>query len=100
MKYACHRCVTISVCTCMSGMTVLISSSNSKPCRKPVAVYVAKYDYDNMAENHLSFRKGEIMYVTDQSDEGWWLAKSWNGEQTGYVPSNYLAKWNTLNAEE
>ena len=68
--------------------------------RKPVAAYVAKYDYDNRAQNHLSFRKGEIMYVTDQSDEGWWLAKSWNGEQTGYIPSNYVAKWQTLSAEE
>ena len=62
--------------------------------------FVAKHEFASKTDEELGFKKGELLYVLDTSDGGWWFAKSKYSGQEGYVPSNYLTKCNLLEAEE
>eukprot|EP01137_Pigoraptor_chileana_P009370 Opistho-2@57494 len=63
-----------------------------KPVSKPgkVQAYKASFDYKAMQPDELSFSEGDILYVFDKSDPGWWRAKC--GDREGLVPSNYIAE--------
>uniref|UniRef100_V9KDF7 Tyrosine-protein kinase n=1 Tax=Callorhinchus milii TaxID=7868 RepID=V9KDF7_CALMI len=64
-------------------------------------VYVALFDYAARTEDDLSFLAGDQLQVIDQSLETWWLAKSLKPGRTrqGYIPSNYVALDNSIEAE-
>lgn len=65
------------------------------------SLYVALYDYDARTHEDLSFKKGEILEVNkDDLSNDWWRARSRNTGKEGFVPSNYLALQQTLEAEE
>ena len=61
---------------------------------------VAKYDYKNLMDDHLNFKKGDLMYIINTEDEDWWYAQLKDTDTEGYIPSNYVAKWKSLDAEE
>ena len=63
-------------------------------------VFVGKHDYDSRTDDQLSFRKGDLMYVISMDNEGWWFARSKDTGREGYIPSNYVAEWESLDAEE
>ena len=63
-------------------------------------LYVGKYDYDRRADDDLGFKKGDLMYILHTNDEDWWMAHSKETGKEGFIPSNYVAKWKTLEAEE
>ena len=63
-------------------------------------LYVGKYDYDRRADDELSFKKGDLMYILHTDDEDWWMARSKETGKEGYIPSNHVAEWKTLEAEE
>ncbi|KAL8182122.1 UNVERIFIED_CONTAM: hypothetical protein K2H54_044414 [Gekko kuhli] len=63
------------------------------------AIVVALYAYDGLHEDDLSFKKGEKMAVLEEHGE-WWKAKSLVTKKEGFIPSNYVAKVNTLETEE
>jgi len=46
------------------------------------------YDYDAQADTELSFKEGDIFYVTLQDDSGWWYATI--DDKQGFVPENYV----------
>jgi len=46
------------------------------------------YDYDATCETELSFKEGDIFYVTLQDDSGWWYATI--DDKQGFVPANYV----------
>lgn len=61
----------------------------------------ALYDYDARADDDLSFKKGDLLYLLDDSDTDWWFAKHANPNYSntkveGYVPRNYVAKEDSL----
>ncbi|XP_034981080.1 tyrosine-protein kinase Lyn isoform X1 [Zootoca vivipara] len=60
---------------------------------------VALYPYDGIHEDDLSFKKGEKMKILEEHGE-WWRAKSLLTKREGFIPSNYVAKVNTLETEE
>ncbi|KAF2985146.1 hypothetical protein EK904_007460 [Melospiza melodia maxima] len=62
-------------------------------------IVVALYPYDGIHEEDLSFKKGEKLKVIEESGE-WWRAKSLTARKEGFIPSNYVAKVNTLETEE
>nr|XP_056710259.1 tyrosine-protein kinase Lyn isoform X3 [Euleptes europaea] len=62
-------------------------------------IVVALYAYDGLHEDDLSFKKGEKMTVLEEHGE-WWKAKSLTTKKEGFIPSNYVAKVNTLETEE
>lgn len=68
-------------------------------------IFVALYDYAARTDADLSFRRGDKMEILDRSGGGWWMAKHMDpqailnrGEirDRGYVPSNFIAKYKTL----
>lgn len=64
------------------------------------AHYVALYDYGKRTEEDLSFKKGEILEVnTEDLQADWWRAKSKETGAEGFIPSNYVAPMETLEAE-
>ena len=52
----------------------------------------ALYDWDGKKENHLSFRKGDVVLVREQQ-EHWWFGEC-NG-QSGWFPSSFVALFQT-----
>ncbi|XP_010287283.1 PREDICTED: tyrosine-protein kinase Lyn-like [Phaethon lepturus] len=62
-------------------------------------IVVALYPYDGIHEDDLSFKKGEKLKVIEELGE-WWRAKSLTTRKEGFIPSNYVAKVNTLETEE
>ncbi|KHN84879.1 Tyrosine-protein kinase Fyn [Toxocara canis] len=62
-------------------------------------VLVALYAYESRAEGDLSFRKGDIMYLLDQSNSDWWYVRHSKGG-TGYVPRNFVGKQQSVESEE
>ena len=63
-------------------------------------VYICKYDYDSRTNDDLSFKRGDIMNIISADEGGWWFAHSEQSRENGYIPSNYMAESNSLDAEE
>ena len=63
-------------------------------------LYVAKYDYSSEGDKYLSFKKGELFYVFNTTEGDWWFARAKESNQDGYIPNNYVAQADTLEAEE
>ncbi|XP_077366677.1 tyrosine-protein kinase FRK [Festucalex cinctus] len=64
--------------------------------------FVALYDYSARTEQDLSFNAGDILEVLDKRADDWWFAKAITGISTskqGYIPSNYVAPVQSINAE-
>ncbi|XP_068768614.1 tyrosine-protein kinase HCK isoform X2 [Struthio camelus] len=62
-------------------------------------VVLALYDYEAMHAEDLSFQKGERLKVLEESGE-WWRAQSLATGREGFVPSNYVARVDSLETEE
>ncbi|TRY95675.1 hypothetical protein DNTS_026203 [Danionella cerebrum] len=83
------------------------SSSNSitSPHRSGVlaggvTTFVALYDYESRTASDLSFRKGERLQIVNNTEGDWWLARSLTTGESGYIPSNYVAPSDSIQAEE
>ncbi|KAG7263088.1 hypothetical protein CRUP_021769 [Coryphaenoides rupestris] len=57
-------------------------------------IVVAKWDYTAQQEQELDIRKNERLHLLDDS-KTWWRVRN-SGNQTGYVPSNYVERKNSL----
>jgi len=64
-----------------------------------VKVFVALYDYDARTDEDLSFKKGEHLEIINDTQGDWWFARSKASKQEGYIPSNYVAKLKSIEAE-
>ena len=73
-------------------------NQSASPPRGPV--YIALFDYDQRTSEDLSFRKGERLEILNDQDGDWWQAKSLDTGKEGYIPSNYVAEYKTIQAEE
>uniref|UniRef100_A0A8C5PX89 Tyrosine-protein kinase n=1 Tax=Leptobrachium leishanense TaxID=445787 RepID=A0A8C5PX89_9ANUR len=65
-----------------------------------VTLFVALYDYEARTEDDLSFQKGEKFQILNSSEGDWWEARSLTTGGTGYIPSNYVAPVDSIQAEE
>uniref|UniRef100_A0A8C5SKP1 Tyrosine-protein kinase n=1 Tax=Laticauda laticaudata TaxID=8630 RepID=A0A8C5SKP1_LATLA len=65
-----------------------------------VTLFVALYDYEARTEDDLSFHKGEKFQILNNSEGDWWEARSLTTGETGYIPSNYVAPVDSIQAEE
>ena len=43
---------------------------------------------------------GDLLYIISTDEGDWWFARSKNTGKEGYIPSNYVAEWKSLDAEE
>lgn len=62
-------------------------------------IFVALYDYDARTDEDLSFKKGEHLEIINDTQGDWWLAMSHVTKCQGYIPSNYVAKLKSIEAE-
>uniref|UniRef100_A0AAQ5YBC9 Tyrosine-protein kinase n=1 Tax=Amphiprion ocellaris TaxID=80972 RepID=A0AAQ5YBC9_AMPOC len=62
-------------------------------------VFVAQHDFKATNDSDLPFRKGDRLKVLQENGE-WWLAKSLVSGQEGFIPSNYVARADTLEVEK
>lgn len=60
--------------------------------------YVAIFDYDARTNDDLTIRKQDLLEITLRKNAAWWKAKN-EGGQEGWIPSNYVAKRGSLEAE-
>jgi hypothetical protein len=60
--------------------------------------YVAIFDYDARTNDDLTIRKSDLLEITHRKSAAWWKAKNENGQE-GWIPSNYVAKRDSLEAE-
>lgn len=71
-----------------------------------VTTFVALYDYESRTASDLSFRKGERLQIVNNirkvncREGDWWLARSLTTGESGYIPSNYVAPSDSIQAEE
>lgn len=65
-----------------------------------VKLFVAKYDYEARTDEDLSFKKGEVLEIIDDTCGDWWKARSRTTRLEGYVPNNFVAEVKSLDAHE
>ncbi|XP_023075271.1 tyrosine-protein kinase Fgr isoform X3 [Piliocolobus tephrosceles] len=65
-----------------------------------VTLFIALYDYEARTEDDLTFTKGEKFHILNNTEGDWWEARSLSSGQTGYIPSNYVAPVDSIQAEE
>uniref|UniRef100_A0AAY5ESH9 non-specific protein-tyrosine kinase n=2 Tax=Electrophorus electricus TaxID=8005 RepID=A0AAY5ESH9_ELEEL len=65
-------------------------------------VYIALYDYRARTAEDLSFNAGDTLEALDTSSGDWWRARALTGlsaSKQGYIPANYVALVESLDAE-
>ncbi|XP_023259815.1 tyrosine-protein kinase Lyn-like [Seriola lalandi dorsalis] len=62
-------------------------------------IVVGLYPYQSGHPEDLTFKKGEKLKVLEERGE-WWKAKSLTTKKEGFIPSNYVAKADTIETEE
>lgn len=61
-----------------------------------IGVYTAQFPYSAGSPQELTLAEGDVVYLFEKGDDGWWTAKkripgSPNDEPTGLVPHNFVA---------
>nr|XP_043894133.1 proto-oncogene tyrosine-protein kinase Src isoform X2 [Solea senegalensis] len=83
-----------------------ITSPNRITLAGGVTTFVALYDYESRTASDLSFRKGERLQIVNNTrkvncrEGDWWLARSLTTGESGYIPSNYVAPSDSIQAED
>ena len=73
---------------------------NSSLQEKPsFPLFVAKYPYTSRADDDLSFKKGDLLYIINKDEGDWWFAKAKETGQEGYIPSNYVTRKSSEDAK-
>ncbi|XP_011473286.1 proto-oncogene tyrosine-protein kinase Src isoform X1 [Oryzias latipes] len=86
--------------------TGTLTSPQRGPLSGGVTTFVALYDYESRTASDLTFRKGDRLQIVNNTKkysfrEGdWWLARSLTTGESGYIPSNYVAPSDSIQAEE
>ena len=65
-----------------------------------VLTFIGLYDYDARTAEDLSFKKSERLQIVNNTDGDWWLARSLVTGKEGYIPSNYVAPVQSVQAQE
>ena len=65
-----------------------------------VLTFIGLYDYDARTAEDLSFKKSERLQIINNTDGDWWLARSMSTGREGYIPSNYVAPFQSVQAQE
>lgn len=74
----------------------LMSNAAKDASRK---IFVALYDYVARTSEDLSFAKGDYLEILNDTCGDWWYARSQKSAAEGYIPSNYVAKLKSVEAE-
>ncbi len=56
--------------------------------------YRVKYQYIPNKEDELELREGEVVFVSEICDDGWYIGYSEKTKRGGAFPGNYVEKVN------
>ena len=59
-------------------------------------IYIGKHDYDSRVDDELTFKKGDLMYIISTDEGDWWWACLRDSRKEGYIPSNCVAKYKSV----
>jgi len=62
-------------------------------------LFIALFDYEARTDEDLSFKKNELLEILNDMQGDWWYARSLQSGKTGYIPSNYVAKEKSIDAQ-
>ncbi|KAF3818463.1 hypothetical protein GH733_011880 [Mirounga leonina] len=82
-----------------SPMKVSTQSKDPPPLPPLEHFVVALYDYSSVNDRDLQMLKGEKLQILKEVGD-WWLARSLITGREGYVPSNFVARVETLEVEK
>ncbi|XP_077367007.1 tyrosine-protein kinase Blk isoform X1 [Festucalex cinctus] len=68
-------------------------------CENDDVVFVAQHDFKPTNHSELSFGKGDQFKVLQENGD-WWLVRSLATGYEGFIPSNYVARTDTLEEEK
>lgn len=85
----------ISSASSSSNASVLSQKSNADNSRFQ---YIALFDYDARTKDDLAFRKSDLLEIVSRPNHAWWIAKNERGQE-GWIPSNFVARRNSLESE-
>ena len=77
----------------------VIKHRPKKPDVSICTLYVAEYDYSSEIDGYLSFKKGDLFYISNTDKADWRYASTESISQEGYIPSNYVKKYNPTEPE-
>ena len=76
-------------------------TSVSPPQQEPKGpVYIGRFKYVARTAEDLSFEKGERLMIIGGTEGDWWMARSLVTLREGYIPRNYVALFESYEAEE
>jgi len=63
--------------------------------------YIALFDYKARTDRDLSFSSGDVLLINDEDrkSNGWWVAKHESTNKRGYIPVQYVARLDSLEAQ-
>ena len=54
--------------------------------------YRALYDYKTQNDDELELKEGDVIYVMEKCDDGWFVGTSQRTDDFGTFPGNYVEK--------
>lgn len=62
-------------------------------------IFIALFDYEARTDDDLSFKKNEVLEILNDMQGDWWYARSLTTNKLGYIPSNYVAREKSMDAQ-
>ncbi|XP_065186408.1 tyrosine-protein kinase SRK2-like [Sycon ciliatum] len=81
---------------------VTATSSGSGDLQPSIAsskLFVALFDYEARVPEDLTFKKNDLLELVNGEDPNWWLARHTRTQKEGFIPSNFVAKAQSIDAQ-
>lgn len=85
----------VSSASSSTTSAIVLKSDNNNNSRFQ---YVGIFDYDARTNDDLTIKKGDLLEITYRKNTAWWKAKNEKGQE-GWIPSNYVARRDSLESE-
>uniref|UniRef100_A0A183C3T8 Tyrosine-protein kinase n=1 Tax=Globodera pallida TaxID=36090 RepID=A0A183C3T8_GLOPA len=62
-------------------------------------IFIALFDYNARTDDDLNFKRGEPLEILNDFQGDWWYANSLVSGKCGFIPSNYVARESSIDAQ-
>ncbi len=80
------------MCSWYVGGIAFDISTRSSPLPLSPSRYRALYNYQPQNEDEVELQEGDVVYVMEKCDDGWFVGTSQRSGIFGTFPGNYVAK--------